>query len=254
MPQHDDLSPERLDALVDSREAGGTTPEEQPFAALMSELRGSEGAPDDVRTRVRELVRPRESAVARLVRRARKTSWTQRAVALAPACVLVVGTVFAVSSITSGGQPGLSEAGEREQVERAPDPALAAPIPPAAGEAKQAPLSEATLSVRVANADAIAAAGRAARAIAEAQGGRTVSEQYARTGGAPREAVVTIEVPADRYEGTRTALARIGTISDEITAFRAEDVTRAPSTTGLDPSSPPNVPTATITVTFTTAR
>lgn len=248
MPQRDDLSPERLDALVDGHEAGGATPEEQPFAALMSELRGADGAPDELRARIGELVRRRETAFARLVRRMRETSWTQRALALAPACVLIVGAVFAVSSITGDEQRLVAEP---PQAERSLDSTLAAPAPSAAGEAKQAPLSEATLSVRVADADAITAAGREARAIAAAQGGRTVNERYARTGGAPREAVLTLEVPADRYNDTRAALAKIGTISDEITAFRAEDAPQPPAEVSAGPSS---APTATITVTFTTAR
>jgi hypothetical protein len=250
MPQRDEISPERLDALVGDHGTTTPTPEEESFTALMSELRGADGASEELRARVREMVRSRESAGARLVRRLRETSWTQRALAFAPACVLVVGAVFAVSSITAGEQRVVAEA---PQAERLSDSTLAAPAPSAAGEAKQAPLSEATLSVIVANEDAITAAGREARTIAAAQGGRTVNEQYARAGGAPRAAVLTLEVPADRYSDTRTALTKIGTISDEITAYRTEGAPQAPPP-AADGSAAPAAPTATITVTFTTAR
>jgi Domain of unknown function (DUF4349) len=242
MPQRDEISPERLDALVDGTDSESLAPDDQPFATLMSELRASEEAPADLRRRVRDMVQPRETARARLARRLRATSWTQRAIAFAPACVLVVGTVFAVSAISQDNEIQVAE----RLTQTTPSSATAAPQE----EAKQAPLAQATLTVRVENSDAITAAGAKAREIAASLGGSTVEERYSRTSGEPDTAVVTLTVPPERYADTRAALSRIGSISDEVTAFGGADVAAPPAAVAERSSAAPAG--TTITVTFTT--
>jgi hypothetical protein len=242
MPQRDEISPERLDALVDGQGSESVGPEDQAFWVLMSELRASDEAPAELRARVRDIARPRETTLARLARRLRGTSWTQRALAFAPACVLVVGAVFAVSAIT--------ESNDQQVAERlsatAPSSAAAAPQE----EAKQAPLAQATLTVRIETADTITAAGQKAREIAASLGGSTVEERYSRPAGGPDTAVVTLAVPPERYADTRAALSRIGSISDEITAFGGAGSAASPPAAADSADVKP--PTTTITVTFTT--
>lgn len=253
MPQRDDFSPERLDELIDGPPA---TAGDDGFSDLISELRAAEGASPELQARVRTIVDPpKPVAVAgRLSRWLRGTSWTQRAMAFAPACVLLLGAVFTVSSITDG-TPSADETPKELAAEQAPE-TKAAPPPTAASPsasdsvAGQAGLSEASLTIRVAGPDAIAAAGRRAASIAVERGGRRLSETYTETDGQPRTAVVTIEVPAGRYDDVRTALAKIGPISKESTSFR--EVERNSARPGDEGRlAAPGAP-ATITVTITT--
>jgi hypothetical protein len=251
MTPHDDLSPQRLDELLDGR-AGARSPDEEALVALVSELRASEGPSPDLRARVRAVVAPPSAGrISRLTRWVRGTSWTHRALALAPACVLVVGTVFAVSSLTDGGGGGdrLSAPGA---VDERGAPQLAAPVesaPPASGAARdQAPLAQAALSLRVAGGEAIATAAGRTRDIAAANGGRTVRERYFRTARQPGRGVITLEVPSTRYEETRTALEGIGTIFRETTDYGEQDGRAA---SPVDPVRAEPAPAmATITVTL----
>lgn len=251
MTPHDDLSPQRLDELLDGR-AGARSADEEALVALVSELRASEGPSADLHARVRDVVAPPSvGRISRLTRRLRGTSWTQRALALAPACVLVLGTVFAVSSLTDDG--GIRDRlRATDAVEERAAPQLAAPVesaPPASGATRdQAPLVQATLSLRVAGGDAIASAARQARDIAAANGGRAVRERYVRSARRPGRAVITLEVPSTRYEETRTALEGIGTIFRETTDYGEPD---GKATSPADPvraEAPPAMATITVTL------
>lgn len=253
MTPHDDLSPQRLDDLLDGR-AGARSPDEEALVALVSELRASEGPSPDLRARVRAVVAPPSAGISRLTRWVRGTSWTHRALALAPACVLVVGTVFAVSSLTDGG--GGDRLGTPGAADERGAPQLAAPAgsaPPASTTTRdQAPLAQAALSLRVADGEAIATAAGRARDIAAANGGRTVRERYSRTARQPGRGVITLEVPAARYEETRAALEGIGTIFRETTDYGEPDGRAA---SPVDPVRAEAAPAmATITVTLVAPR
>jgi hypothetical protein len=259
MPSRDDLSPERLDALIDGRAPGGD--EEEALAALVSELRATDGAPSDLRARVRSIVRPQEvSGVRRLLADLRGTSWTRRAMALAPACVLVVGAVFAVTSIArdggsdlrSGAAPAATggQAATRDR-ESPGTPQTAVPVPPPPeAMLDQGAVAQGALTIRVADRAAVSAAGLRAREIAAEMGGRAVRESYRQRAQGPSTATVTLQVPPERYAGTRAALAAIGTVVDESADFADPTPSDTSRTERLEAPVTPGP--ATIRVTFVT--
>ena len=247
MPQRDDLSPEQLEALID-----GHSPDvgdDAPFAALVSDLRATDEASPELRARVRDIVQPRKSLVGRMVERVRAMGFGQRALAFAPVAVLVVGVVFAVSSITRGSEP-LQPVGSAPSAAGSQEERLAAPAPVEDAAAPQAPLAKASLTIRVAGPSAVAAAGRRTRAIAAEKGGRTIRESYSRPAEGPQSASITLEVPPDQWNDTRTALSKLGEVSGESALFGAPDTAASPP--AISDSTDGTPPTATITVTFVT--
>jgi hypothetical protein len=217
MPRPDEISPERLDALIDGE--APATGDEEALAGLMTELRASEGPSADLRARVSGITRPRQSAWSRAVRWMRNAGWAGRAMALAPVCVLIVGAVFAVSSINRDDAVVQSAAEER----------AAAPAPSAASGVAQGPLSQAEITVRLPEVSDLADVGRRVRQLASATRGRTVEETYRTTteGAGGAGLVVVLDVPADRYDEARAALSELGSIASEETTYGSADAAAA---------------------------
>ena len=125
---HDDITPERLDAILDGAEA--TSDDEGAFLALAADLRASSPkASDALRDHVTALGEPARQP--KLRRRASR--WMVAAPALGAVAVLTIGG-FALTRSDSGSN-GTPSAGERlNKTEKASSPSGALPTSPQGSE------------------------------------------------------------------------------------------------------------------------
>lgn len=216
----DEMTPERLDAILDGREPA-TDDEAREMLALAGALReAAPGAGPELRARVRAL--PQPQPVGRL-RRLFSNGWRGRMLIAAPALSAVVAAVIAVGVIrSSSGQertiavaPAASPAETTRtaaitttpSTKSATPPAVTSPaIPDAAAATGADGRLSAPITLRVASGTLEARIADIRRLVVEAGG--TIG--LAQPQGAPPGTVVAITLPAGRGADVLGAIANLG--------------------------------------------
>ena len=217
----DEMTPERLDAILDGREPA-TDDEARDMLALAGALReAAPGGGPDLRARVRAL--PQPQPVGRL-RRLFNSGWRGRMLVAAPVLSAVVAAVIAVGVIGgSSGDEGTiavtpaaspAEAAPRAALPTTPSITSATPpadtssaIPDAAVSAGADGRPSAPITLRVTPDTLEARIADIRRLIVEAGG--TVG--LARPQVTPPSAIISITLPAERSADVLRAVANLGT-------------------------------------------
>lgn len=216
----DEMTPERLDAILDGREppADDTARDMLALAAALREAAPGAGA--DLRARVRAL--PQPQPVGRL-RRLLKSGWRGRMLVAAPALSAVIAAVIAVGVINrspgdegTGADSSLATQAERQKA----GPAVPATTPPTAGASTAAGVAAdalaAPIPLHVAPATLDARLADVRELVIDAGG--TLGDPDRQT--APPGALVSITVPSERSAEVFAAIADLG-IEPGVDAFRA---------------------------------
>lgn len=205
----DEMTPERLDAILDGR-AAPTDDEARDMLALAGALReAAPGAGDSLRARVRALPRPGPAG------RLRSSGWRGRALIAAPALSVVVAAVVAIGVIARSpdGRSGGSDSSQaqrlgRAAVEAAP-PTSATPSaasPGSSRDAAGAPSAPVAIQILPATLDARVAD---VRDLVDAASGTILEETRQPT--TPPSVIVSITLPRDRSAEVLRAIVALGT-------------------------------------------
>lgn len=229
----DELTPERLDAILDGREAP-TDDDARDMLALAAVLRdGAQGASDELRTRVRTLGQPQ--APGRL-HRLLGTGRRGRVLIAAPALGAVLAAVIAIGVVARdpGGRDDV--AGESVTVQRtAPSPAAdataSAPAPSGAQESlgAQAAAGAAPVTVLVPPTTLSTREAELRRVVADA-GGTVTPTSGATKLSSPSEVVLSVTVPDAERDAVFAAIAALG--SDATREAFAGALATPPTPTG----------------------
>ena len=216
----DDMTPERLDAILDGR-APATDDEAREMLALAGALReAAPGAGPDLRARVRAL--PQPQPVGRL-RRLFSNGWRGRMLIAAPALSAVVAAVIAVGVIrsSSGDERTIAVAPTASSAETAakaaitttpsttsatPPAAISPAIPDAAAATGADERLSAPITLRVASGTLDARIADIRRLVVEAGGTIGLAQPQV----APPSTVVAITLPAQRGADVLKAIADLG--------------------------------------------
>lgn len=223
---HDELTPERLDAILDGREAP-TDDEARDMLALAGALReGSPGASDELRTRVRALPQP---APAGRLRRLLGTGRRGRILVAAPALGAVLAAVIAVGVIANdpGGRTDVAGgSGTAELTSESPAAAATTSTPALAGaEGSQADAATAPVTVQVPPSTLSAKEAELRRLVADA-GGTVAPAEPDRRLSKSDEVVLSVTVPGATRDALFAAIAGLG--SDPARTGFASPPTAAP--------------------------
>jgi hypothetical protein len=218
---------------------------EREFAELVAQLRDvPAAAPESLRARVRALGEPETPPTLR--DRLATLQWRRAVLIIAPACVAVLLSVAVVRGLLSSGasRPQAASSTDVGAVQRGAkkNPNLApptyAPTPAwgtstteqqlgkgndgqrgvlAAGAATgDRPVDyDASLRVRVRDADALSDKTADAMRVARAHGGYVASLQQTTTAGRPGESNLVLRVPVAHVEQAMTELAALGTVVEQ---------------------------------------
>jgi hypothetical protein len=216
----DEMTPERLDAILDGRQPA-TDDEAREMLALAGALReAAPGAGPDLRARVRAL--PQPQPVGRL-RRLFSSGWRGRMLIAAPALSAVAAAVIAVGVIrsSSGDERSIAVAPTASPAETArtaaittlpstnsaPPPAVLSPaIPDAAAATGADGRLSAPITLRVASGTLEARIADIRRLVVEAGG--TIGLEQPQV--APPGTVVAITLPVERGADVLKAVANLG--------------------------------------------
>jgi hypothetical protein len=217
---HGDVTPERLDAILDGREPAETDAEREMLAVAASMKEASPGASDALRQRMRALPPPRSrrSRLGRFV----PAGWRGRALVASPALAAVIAAVVAVgvlrdgkggSGAAGGGDAAVSQSArdQFQAAEKSPGPVAPGASPSSSSGTTAAPLSAAPPvappppSVITVPRGRLKASLETARSLVTVAGGRLVSEPDA--SGAIR---LTITFPPGRGADVPDELAALG--------------------------------------------
>ena len=223
----DEMTPERLDAILDGRDPANDD-EARDMLALAGALReAAPGAGADLRSRVRALPQPQPSG---RLRRLLNSGWRGRMLIAAPAlsaivAVIAVGVIggssdtgpnVAESTTTAATTVTTSEASQLKRSSGAASvfdgpttpPSATTPSTPSSastGAPAQAPAPPITLHVPTATIDARIAEIR--RLVTAAQGTVDQTDQS----GPPPSMLLSISLPAERSAAVLKAIANLGT-------------------------------------------
>lgn len=207
-----EMTPERLDAILDGRDAA-TDDDARDMLALAGALReATPGAPDALRARLRTLRQPRPGWFVRL----RASGWRGRALVAAPAlsAVAVAVIAFGVIGGSPQGQPAGADSSQAEQLSQSRGTSESAPAtgtrldaakaaPDALSGALSAPVvvlvAPTTLTARLADV----------RSLVTAAGG-TVAEEVPQPA-TPAGVVVVLTLPQARRDEVLRAIVALGT-------------------------------------------
>ena len=212
---HDDLTPERLDAILDGREAAETDAERDMLALAASMKAAAPRANEGLRHRVRALPTPsrRPGRLRRLVRAGRRG----RALVAAPALAAAIAAAIAVSVVYDGSGGSDGAGGGDAIVSESRQDSLQAPRKSAQGGAQDSAAEAVTGALPAAPSRAPTPAviavprGRLtttlekARVLVTGAGGRLVQEPEPLGG-----VRLTITLPPDGRETVLAELARLG--------------------------------------------
>lgn len=223
MSDHD-LTPERLDAILDG-EVPATDDDARDMLALAAQLRAAvPGADDTLRARVRALPAARPARLA-AVRRLLRSGWRGRLLVAAPALSAVLAGVIAVGVLTNTSHNTSSgadnAAGARATAQKS-EAAATATLPPTtttptaefSATTVATPPSAADTSAAEALTIAVPAATLPARIddlrriVTDAGGTLTSTDRP----GSPAATVISLDLPTDRVASTLASIATLGTV------------------------------------------
>jgi Domain of unknown function (DUF4349) len=197
---------------------------EREFDRLVAELRAlPTSAPDDVRTRVRELGEP--ASPATLWSRLPRIGWRRSLLVLAPACLLALVSTAVIHGVLSSGESRpAAQALERSTTSGAQlfDSAQTA-VPGASGSRLQD--YDAWMTLRVKDVDDLSVQVNEAMRLARSYGGFVASLQQSSAIGQPGRADLTLRVPVSKVEQALMDFAALGTVIDRRLSIRDLELT-----------------------------
>lgn len=207
---------------------------EREFAELVAQLRGvPAAAPESLRARVRALGEP--EAPPTLHDRLATIRWRRTFLLAAPACLALLLSVAAVRGLLSSNEPqpkaltttvlGAAKLNPHRNVPAVPAPTWGTTRDKAGtsgafslglGVSGGRPVNyDASLRVRVRDADALSDKTAEAMRVARSFGGYVSSLQQTTTTGRPGEADLVLRIPVAHVEEAITGLAALGTVLEQ---------------------------------------
>jgi hypothetical protein len=203
---------------------------EREFAEIVARLREVPAdVPDALRGRVRALDEP--EAPPTLRDRMTTVPWRRAVLVTAPVCLAVLASAAVVHGLLSSGGPrqeaaatvaGSSRSGAKVSPPAQPEWGLAPTdkkgvfAPGALGGTGGRPVDfDASLRVRVPDADALSDRTADAMRVARSLHGYVASLQQSTTAGRPGEADLVLRIPVANVERAMTELAALGTVVDQ---------------------------------------
>ncbi len=196
-----------------------TTDFEREFESLVRDLRAMPNeAPDELRSRVRELGEPVSA------RRLGGFFARRSLLVLAPACLLaLVGAAIVHGLLSSSGSPRQAVSAEhvrgalRSRAGGATHARGRAPLAPAPARVQD---YQASLRIRVEDLDALSTGTSDAMRVTRRLGGYVASVEYATPAGGPGEADLMLRVPVAHVQDALLQLAGLGAVVEQHVSIR----------------------------------